>query len=170
MSKVHEMLQAGEKPERRWYLRIRSGEVFGPTTLSKLCQWVEQTVILPDNEISEDHNNWVRVDSVAVLKMEWIVEVPGGKKIGPFNIKSIPKLIEKNIVSSDAVLVNKVTKEVRPAVESAKIQTEEDKTFQDAMAEGAKFEQNDLFEEESSASLLSEAHQRQEEDRRINDE
>ena len=96
---------------KQWYLKIDDGSVFGPVESAVLRDWAEQGRIAPGNELSEDKKTWVPAETIPGLGMEWKVGLRDGTLYGPLNLRTLGDLIREGTVSSDAKLVNVVTKE-----------------------------------------------------------
>lgn len=179
MSVVHKKLhRTGESPDS-WYLRIASGDTYGPVTLSVLSDWAAQLRIVPGNEVSQDGETWMLAEEVPELKMVWYAELPDGRTYGPFNVLAVPNLFNDGTIPAEAKLTNSETGkslmvhellaktvEIRQVEENpqddkpAKIrpktqdnaQKEKDKLFQE---KDAKWEK--LYHEEKRARMEAEA-------------
>ena len=103
--------QAGES--NSWYLRITvQGDqktVYGPISLLTLCDWATQGRVMAGNEISTDSKKWFAAEELPDLKMDWVVELKNGSKLGPFNLLAAPFLLQRGIIEPDAILINPVT-------------------------------------------------------------
>ncbi len=120
MSKIHKELQ--NSTESRWFIRIDSGDTYGPVDLPTLKEWAAQGRVEPDNEISEDQESWRQAESLPELEMDWMAELDDGTSYGPFNIALAPELTERGVLPANATLRHRETGETRPVAAD----TEED--------------------------------------------
>ena len=112
MSKIHQKLQ--HSPESRWFIRIDSGDTYGPVDLRTLQEWAAQGRVEPDNEISEDQESWQQAESLPELEMDWMAELDDGTSYGPFNIALAPELARRGVLPDSATLKHRETGETRP--------------------------------------------------------
>lgn len=111
MSTQHENLQT--EGAASWYMRIDSGDVYGPVDIATLKEWAAQGRIEPENEISEDKTHWHPAQALSALQMDWIAELEDGTHYGPFNRQLAPDLIENGILPPDVTLTHRETGEAR---------------------------------------------------------
>ncbi len=105
---------AQDTPDKRsWFLRIAGGTIFGPVTTRGLALWARQGRVAPGNEISQDREHWLPAEQLPELAMNWYLEDPGGKLLGPFNKEAGEKLLNEGRVVKGARLVP--SEEIDPA-------------------------------------------------------
>jgi len=118
MSKTSKELQSNA--ESRWFIRIDSGDTYGPVDLPTLKEWAAQGRVEPDNEISEDQESWRQAESLRELEMDWMAELDDGTSYGPFNIALAPELADRGVLPTNATLRNRETGETRPVAADTK--------------------------------------------------
>ena len=94
--------------EATWWLRA-NGDMFGPETREKLVEWAKVGRIQPGQEISEDRENWRRVEDVDFLDMRFSIDLGDGNPKGPFNKAAADALLASGRLPPTASIV-----EVRP--------------------------------------------------------
>jgi flagellar motor protein MotB len=72
---------------------------------------VEESRVVSGNRISQDKKTWTAVEDIADFEMDWIAELPDGRKYGPFNIKASDDLHKHKVLPPEAVLVNRHSKD-----------------------------------------------------------
>lgn len=103
----------------KWYVRTQSNAVYGPEALHVLRDWAAQCRISPGCEISQDRINWLPVESIPELAMEWTVETTEGETYGPVNSSAIGILIREGVLTPSAKVFNRRTKQASLAGEEA---------------------------------------------------
>ena len=111
MSVVHNELKGGKDGGGKWFLRKSGSDVFGPEELSTIAKWVEESRVVSGNEISQDKTTWTLVEDIPDFGMDWIAELPDGRRYGPFNIKASEDLHKHKVLPAEAVLVNRHSKD-----------------------------------------------------------
>jgi len=105
---------ANATPETRdngpWYVRIGNSRTYGPFDLAVLKKWTVEGRIGPGNEVSKDQDLWAPVHALPELQMQWTASTRQGGEFGPFSLLSVPSLLRRGILGSDAVLENSTTK------------------------------------------------------------
>ena len=99
-------MSAKIKKETTWFLRIKSGTVFGPVSLPGLVAWAEQGQVKAGNFISSDRQNWRLAESIPELALEWYLEDAGGETIGPFNKSVAQKIIDEGRIPEGTKMVH----------------------------------------------------------------
>ncbi len=98
---------SNEKPDsQQWFLRIAEGTVFGPRTIKELVTWAEHGRIVPGNQVSTDRTSWVPAENVPELGMHWLVDVGGGKTVGPFNRTAAENILKSGKAPAGAKIVD----------------------------------------------------------------
>ena len=92
--------------DRKWYIRLTGGKVYGPTSTSALVTWAEQGRIVPGNEVSEDKLSWRPAESIPELDMKWLV-VAQGVQHGPYNRVAADKFLQSGKAPPGASLQEK---------------------------------------------------------------
>jgi flagellar motor protein MotB len=111
MSVVHDELKDSKDSGGKWFLRKSDSDVFGPEELSAIARWVEESRVVSGNRISQDKKTWTAVEDIPDFEMDWIAELPDGRKYGPFNIKASDDLRKHKVLPPEAVLVNRHSKD-----------------------------------------------------------
>ena len=70
---------------KEWFVRTEDGKVYGPADVAALVAWAKDGRIEPSSFLSKDRLNWMPVQLMPELEMEWLVETEPGKVFGPFN-------------------------------------------------------------------------------------
>ena len=107
MSRLYKEFKTSEE-EANWFLKVND-LIYGPITLSTLCDWAAQGRITAENQVSSNRKDWVAAETVPDLKMEWTVELKDGKTYGPFPLLSAPNLVSRGILETSAILSNRTT-------------------------------------------------------------
>ena len=94
-----------------WYLRKDDGSEYGPVSLDRLRQWAAECRLTPGNRVSRDRDDWIPVEHLAALEMDWMARRPDGCEYGPFTIRAVPELFQHGILPPDAELRNDRTAE-----------------------------------------------------------
>jgi chemotaxis protein MotB len=148
-----------------WYLRKPDGSEYGPISISDLKRWAVQCRIVAGNGISCDGEEWIKVEDLPELEMEWIAHLPNGREYGPFNIAATRELLEHNIFALDTVLTHKAS---HKNVTVEQVLNEDDLFEDEAPVEEAKSggdgELSEAARREEEALLAKSADQAQEPD------
>ena len=70
--------------EKKWYVRMEDGQVYGPADVPSLSQWAREGRISPSCFVSQDRKAWMPAQTMSELEMKWLVEAEPGKVFGPF--------------------------------------------------------------------------------------
>lgn len=92
-----------------WYLRKPDGSNYGPISTADLRRWAAECRLVAGNEVSSDKENWLQVEDLPELKMEWVAKRPDGKEYGPFNIAATKDLHKHGVLPEDAELTNRTS-------------------------------------------------------------
>jgi len=98
-------------PSDRWYVRKDDGTEYGPVSLGRLRQWAAECRLAPGNRVSRDRAEWIPVEELQALEMDWMARRPDGCEYGPFTIRAVPELFRHGILPADAELRNERTAE-----------------------------------------------------------
>ena len=93
-----------------WYLRKPDGSEYGPISTSDLQRWAAQCRLVAGNGVSSDREEWIKVEDIPELEMDWIAHRPDGSEYGPFNISATQELLNHKVIGEDATLTHKTTK------------------------------------------------------------
>ncbi len=99
------------KAQKKFFLKVANGQVFGPIPMSKLYNWASIYRISPNDYISKDKEKWTSVTDIAELGIEWLITLVNGDVSGPVNLFAVQHLIRNNEAASDATLHNAKTGE-----------------------------------------------------------
>lgn len=94
-----------------WHLKLDDGSIFGPVTLSELCNWAAQCRIGADHQVSTDKKHWMPAQDVPALQMDWTVCLVDGSSYGPLNLEAIQSLVEQGVALPEAAVSNRKTGE-----------------------------------------------------------
>jgi hypothetical protein len=98
-----------------WHLRLDDGSVYGPVTLGTLRDWAAACRIGPTHEVSDDGVRWQPAGDVAALGMQWLLELPGGERVGPLPAAAVAEMVGDGQVAGAVTAVHQVTGERRTA-------------------------------------------------------
>ena len=90
-----------------WYLRKTDGSEYGPATLDEIARWAAESRVVSGNAVSRDRREWVPVEDVPELGMEWTAHLADGRKYGPFNILATRDLHLHKVLPADARLTHR---------------------------------------------------------------
>ena len=90
--------------EAKWYLRTQD-ETFGPEAREVLIDWAEKGRIQPGQQISEDNENWQRVEDVPFLDMRFAIDIGDGRERGPFNHVAAQALLDSGRLPKTSRLI-----------------------------------------------------------------
>ena len=90
-----------------WYLKKKNNTEYGPVSLDELALWAQQCRIVAGNQASQDQENWVPVESIPALEMDWFAQRRDGKQYGPFPLNAVPALVEHHVLPEDATLTHR---------------------------------------------------------------
>ncbi len=133
-----------------WYLRKPDGSEYGPITTYDLQRWAKQCRIVAGNGVSADREEWIKVEDIPELEMDWVAHRPDGKEYGPFNISATQELLDHKVLSEDATLTHKIT---HKSVTVEQVLNEED-LFDEPDQEDQP--QDDNYEQDLSEEALKE--------------
>ena len=89
---------------KTWYLRTQD-DTYGPETKEGLIAWAELGRIQPGQEISNDSENWEKVENVPFLDMRYSIDIGDGTPRGPFNKKAAQALLASGRLPKTAKMV-----------------------------------------------------------------
>ena len=87
---------------KEWFVRAEDGKVYGPADMASLVAWAKDGRIEPSSFLSKDRLNWMPVQLMPELEMEWLVETEPGKVFGPFNRALVVSLFASKSVPDTA--------------------------------------------------------------------
>ncbi len=102
------------QPRKNWFLRKKDGSEYGPVSLHDLLRWSAQCRIVAGNAASMDREEWIPVEEIPELEMNWMAHRADGKEYGPFALAAVQELFTHNVLPADAVLINRQTGEKKP--------------------------------------------------------
>ena len=103
------MTNADGNSAKSWYLKTSEGSVYGPVGLEELSDWAGQGRIGPGDMVSQDEKNWVQAETVAGLKLEWMLDAADGSSYGPVHLSAIMDLVTDGVVPPGAGATNRST-------------------------------------------------------------
>ncbi|MFH1477795.1 MAG: hypothetical protein ABIH24_09965, partial [Verrucomicrobiota bacterium] len=95
----------------RWRVKLSNGAVYGPIELDELRTWAEECRIAPGDQVSADNVNWVNVETLPELMMQWMVKMASGEIFGPVHLHAVIDFVHSRLVIPNSSLVNQVTGE-----------------------------------------------------------
>jgi len=75
--------------KKNWFLRKNDGSEYGPVSLNDLLRWSAQCRIIAGNAVSTDREEWIPVESLPDLQMDWVALRTDGKEYGPFALDAV---------------------------------------------------------------------------------
>ena len=97
-----------------WYMKTADDTVYGPISWADLCDWVAQSRVAPEDQLSKDRSEWSAASGIPELRMDWMVTLVDGTDCGPLNLPAIYQMISDGGIQVDPVLVNKASGEKMP--------------------------------------------------------
>ncbi len=94
--------------EKQWKIKDGQGKVFGPATLDVLKTWARDARIMPGLVASCDDKNWIPVESISELEMNWSAKLPDGLFFGPMHHDALKDFIRQGGVSEDSPIFVRV--------------------------------------------------------------
>jgi hypothetical protein len=82
-----------------WYLKKSDDSVYGPVKEPVLKRWAEEGRIAPADRISRDRETWIEPAGLALLEMQWTVELPNGDRYGPIHALALREPLENGEIS-----------------------------------------------------------------------
>ncbi len=104
-------------PRKTWFLRKNDGSEYGPVSIADLLRWSAQCRLVAGNAVSPDGEEWIPVEGLAELQMDWVAQRADGKEYGPFSLDAVQELFDHKVLPADAILVNRHTGENKPLAE-----------------------------------------------------
>lgn len=92
-----------------WYLKKTDGVEYGPDELDSIRRWAAESRVVSGNSVSQDRKEWTPVEQVPELEMNWLAEIPDGRRYGPFNIEATKDLVGHKVLPETAKLVHRQT-------------------------------------------------------------
>jgi len=77
--------------------------------MEDLCRWAAESRIVAGNEVSSDQEEWIKVEDIEDLEMQWVAVRPDGKEYGPFNIGATRDLVAHGVLPEDIELKNRIS-------------------------------------------------------------
>lgn len=117
-----------------WKIRDGEGHIFGPSPIEELQNWARDMRLMPGFEASQDNGNWVPVESLPELEMDWIARLPTGQFFGPVHRDALKEAIWNRDVAENAPVfirmasINETPESLRAANDALKAQIEELRT------------------------------------------
>lgn len=98
-----------------WYLKKSDGNVYGPVRLADLKNWVKDSRVAPDDQLSPDQKQWMPAPELAALEMNCLVRYRNGVQYGPVHVRALCELIVDGDVPLDEPVLDKTTDKTLPA-------------------------------------------------------
>ena len=95
----------------QWYLKKKNNTQYGPVSLAEMALWAQQCRIVAGNQASTNQQDWIPVEDIPELAMEWLALRKDGKRYGPFPLSAVPELLKHQVLPEDASLTHAVTGE-----------------------------------------------------------
>lgn len=92
--------------QKSWFLRKKDGSEYGPVSLHDLQRWSAQCRLVAGNAVSHDREEWVPVESLPELEMNWRAKRSDGKEYGPFSLSATQELFDHGVLPEDAILTH----------------------------------------------------------------
>jgi flagellar motor protein MotB len=113
-------------PASAWFLKKKNNTLYGPVSIDELSAWARECRIVAGNLISGDKKNWIPVEEIPELEMDWLARRQDGKQFGPFPLSALPALLEHRVLPKDATLTHRHSEENLSMQDALKqIQTED---------------------------------------------
>lgn len=94
-------------PIPQWWVRTaNSGKVFGPVGQEGLLDWARQCRVFPDDQISNNQQQWRSAREAPFLGMDTIIVHADGRMIGPFHPDAIEVLRTTGKIPDDSKVVS----------------------------------------------------------------
>lgn len=103
--------QASGLPLPTWRVKLSNGAVYGPIEPGELRTWAEECRLAPGDQVSSDTGNWVNVETLPELTMQWMVEMVSGEIFGPVHLHAVVDFFHSRLVLPSSRLINRVTGE-----------------------------------------------------------
>jgi hypothetical protein len=92
---------------QNWFLmKHDDGSVFGPITFTQLKQWSLDAQVSPLDKVSNDEQSWIKAPMVALLEMDYLVEVTPDQFYGPTTIGAVREFLELGEINQDTPVTN----------------------------------------------------------------
>ncbi len=149
--------------KKTWYLRKNDGSEYGPVSMADLLRWSAQCRIVAGNAVSSDREEWIPVEALPELQMDWVAQRADGKEYGPFALDAVQELFDHKVLPADAILVNRHNGGNKPLSEVIHLnEGNEDGNMKTAVVEKTANDNerkqedggHDLFEEKPSAGKM----------------
>ncbi|MFU8779721.1 MAG: OmpA family protein [Kiritimatiellia bacterium] len=101
------------KAAPEWYLKKKNNTQYGPVTIDELIGWARECRIVAGNQASTDQQNWIPVEDIPALQMDWLARRQDGKQFGPFPLSALPALQKHRVLPPEALLSHRHTQETR---------------------------------------------------------
>lgn len=93
-----------------WHLRHQDGRVIGPLTLNALRDWAAQARDTTGTEVSADGLHWMPPYAVPALELDWMLEDPQAKGLGPLHKQAIGAMLRDQMVAQTAAVTHIYTR------------------------------------------------------------
>ncbi|MBL7114946.1 MAG: OmpA family protein [Kiritimatiellae bacterium] len=90
-----------------WYLQKQDGSEYGPETLETMARWAAESRLVSGNKLSTDRKEWIPVEDIPELDMNWLAELADGRRYGPFNICATRDLVAHKVLPENATLTHR---------------------------------------------------------------
>lgn len=101
-----------ESTPRTYSLRKKNeNEVFGPMELNDLRHLADTAYIAPDDEVSEDGQNWKPAPDFPELEMVWTIQMTDGTTYGPTTVGTLKEFFRAGELAKDLDLIHTQTGE-----------------------------------------------------------
>ncbi len=102
------------KDATEWYIKKKNNNQYGPVPLEDLMLWAAQCRIVAGNLASQDEQDWIAVEDIPELEMDWFAERQDGKRYGPFPLAAVTALVEHRVLPDDAILTHRSSNKTMP--------------------------------------------------------
>jgi hypothetical protein len=92
---------------QQWFLRKHEdGTVFGPLSFGQLARWASAAQIAPHDVVSNDQLTWTKAPMLAVLGMDWLVEVTSERYYGPTTAGAVFEFLRLGEITPQTFVIN----------------------------------------------------------------
>ena len=100
------MADADNSISQWWVRTANSGKVFGPVGQEGLLDWARQCRVFPDDQISNNQQQWRPAREAPFLGMDTIIVHADGRMIGPFHPDAVDVLRSTGKIPEDSKVVS----------------------------------------------------------------
>lgn len=92
---------------QNWFLmKHDDSSVFGPIAFEQLKQWALDAQVSPLDKVSTDEQTWIKAPMVALLEMDYLVEVTPDQFYGPTTIGAVREFLEIGEINQETPVTN----------------------------------------------------------------